>query len=321
MVQVDILGHRAYRGLYPENTLLAFDKAYEAGVDVIETDLQMSADGIVVVNHDATTGRIWNRDYTIGETKWEELQTLRCNDPKFADQRMPSFVEALKWAVEHPRAKLMLDIKFTNDKIILIKSFADMLKVKNDLAYWKKHIIWGLWTVDWYAFGVQTGILNDFPLVCITLSLHVAKSFVEYSKKLDNPHYKLSGVSLHFVSTWSDQFQQKWLPYLKENNVRIYVWTINHEIDFKYCNALPISGFVTDYPLQARSAISKYKRSDTVFQKPKIGSKEGLRFYAFLTLYSWIAQLLFSPWSQYKVIGQWSFSYLMLKLLKLIHFL
>lgn len=36
---VEIVGHRAFKARYPENTLLAFEKAYAAGADVIETDL------------------------------------------------------------------------------------------------------------------------------------------------------------------------------------------------------------------------------------------------------------------------------------------
>ena len=57
---VEIVGHRAFKGKYPENTLLAFEKAYAAGADVIETDLQMTSDGMVVVNHDSDTGRMWD---------------------------------------------------------------------------------------------------------------------------------------------------------------------------------------------------------------------------------------------------------------------
>lgn len=52
---VEIVGHRAFKARYPENTLLAFEKAYAAGADVIETDLQMTSDGMVVVNHDSDT--------------------------------------------------------------------------------------------------------------------------------------------------------------------------------------------------------------------------------------------------------------------------
>ncbi|SCU93513.1 LANO_0E04082g1_1 [Lachancea nothofagi CBS 11611] len=321
MSNARIVGHRAYRGHYPENTFVAFEKALEAGVDVIETDLQMSKDGIVVVNHDQTTLRCWNKDYTISETEWSDLKTLRCNDERFADLRMPTLIEILKWVVDNPNVKLMLDIKFTNNMEILLKTVADMLSVREDLPFWRDHIIWGLWALDWFQYGMETGVIKDFEVVCISLSLEMAKKFVEFSAKLNNPHFKLSGVSLHFVSTWSSSFQTKWIPYLQENNVEIFVWTINKDIDFKYCNALPISGFVTDFPVEARNAITKYDRSKLVFKRPFPLSKEGARFYSYLLLYRVIVEVLFSSWSQYKILGNLSFSLIMIKIMKTIHFL
>lgn len=50
--------HRGWSGLYPENTLLAFQKAIELGVDGFEMDVQLSRDGEVVVFHDETLDRV-----------------------------------------------------------------------------------------------------------------------------------------------------------------------------------------------------------------------------------------------------------------------
>ncbi|GAA0544998.1 glycerophosphodiester phosphodiesterase family protein [Actinomadura livida] len=51
---VEVHGHRGARGLRPENTLPGFAHALELGVDAIELDVGMSADGTVVLNHDQT---------------------------------------------------------------------------------------------------------------------------------------------------------------------------------------------------------------------------------------------------------------------------
>lgn len=48
---LDIQGHRGARGLLPENTLPAFQKALELGVDTLELDLAVTKDGILVVSH------------------------------------------------------------------------------------------------------------------------------------------------------------------------------------------------------------------------------------------------------------------------------
>ena len=44
--------HRGFSGKYPENTLLAFSKAIEEGVDGIENDVHLTKDGVLVVMHD-----------------------------------------------------------------------------------------------------------------------------------------------------------------------------------------------------------------------------------------------------------------------------
>src|SRR4051812_42248014 len=52
----DLQGHRGARGLQPENTLLSFEAALDAGVSSIETDLHLSADGFPVLLHDPRRG-------------------------------------------------------------------------------------------------------------------------------------------------------------------------------------------------------------------------------------------------------------------------
>lgn len=52
-----VLAHRGYREKYPENTLLAFRKGFEAGADGLECDVQKTADGYYVIIHDETIDR------------------------------------------------------------------------------------------------------------------------------------------------------------------------------------------------------------------------------------------------------------------------
>jgi glycerophosphoryl diester phosphodiesterase len=48
----DLQGHRGARGLCPENTLPSFEAALDLGVTSIETDVQLTADGVPVLCHD-----------------------------------------------------------------------------------------------------------------------------------------------------------------------------------------------------------------------------------------------------------------------------
>lgn len=51
------IAHRGFSGIYPENTMLAFEKAIEAGCDGIELDVQLTKDGIPVIMHDEKVNR------------------------------------------------------------------------------------------------------------------------------------------------------------------------------------------------------------------------------------------------------------------------
>ena len=67
-----IFAHRGYSSIFPENTLLAFRKAFEFGADGIELDVQLSKDDEAVVIHDLTTDRTAGvhgavEDFTVSE--------------------------------------------------------------------------------------------------------------------------------------------------------------------------------------------------------------------------------------------------------------
>ena len=53
-----LYAHRGASHERPENTLPAFRRALELGADALETDCHMTADGTIVVSHDATGGRM-----------------------------------------------------------------------------------------------------------------------------------------------------------------------------------------------------------------------------------------------------------------------
>lgn len=63
---IEVQGHRGARGLWPENTLDGFVRAAELGVDVLELDCVLSADGQVIVHHDL----YFNPDITRQDGQW-----------------------------------------------------------------------------------------------------------------------------------------------------------------------------------------------------------------------------------------------------------
>ncbi|EDO19404.1 hypothetical protein Kpol_1002p51 [Vanderwaltozyma polyspora DSM 70294] len=317
-----IVGHRAYKGKYPENTIEAYENAFASGVDIIETDLQMTKDGVVVVNHDSDTGRMWDKELIISESTYEELQELRCKENP--DLKMLTLDQVLEWAVAHPSAKMMLDIKFTNKKIILMKCYSAMMAIKNDRKYWQNRIIWGVWLLDWFKYGVETGVFQDFKVIVITLSLDIAKDFIEYSLQLNNAHYRLYGISIHFVASWTYEYTTNIVPMMKRQNVKVFLWTVNKAVDIKYACQLPsVYAIITDDPVEARHLSAEYVRHHEDIKKfeiPSLISANGIRFHSFVKVYNIVAKILFAKWLHFKVFG-WSIAYVIFLFLRSIKFL
>jgi glycerophosphoryl diester phosphodiesterase len=93
-----IVAHRGASHDAPENTLPAFRRAWELGVECVELDVHLTRDGHVVVMHDATTKRIGGRDKRIDEQTLAELRELDVGgwkSPRYANERIPLLADVL----------------------------------------------------------------------------------------------------------------------------------------------------------------------------------------------------------------------------------
>lgn len=116
-MQNPCVAHRGWSGLYPENTLLAIEKALQhPNVDCVEMDVQMSHDGIPIILHDYTLERTTNGCGWVGNYSLKELKKLDAGSwfsPTYAGEPLPTLQEVL--SLFRPFAKqgkkLNLEIK------------------------------------------------------------------------------------------------------------------------------------------------------------------------------------------------------------------
>ncbi|MBI3891060.1 MAG: glycerophosphodiester phosphodiesterase [Candidatus Wallbacteria bacterium] len=105
-------GHRGARALAPENTLAGFRMALELGVDGVELDVHLSADGHVVVMHDAEVARTTNGKGAVRKLSLEQLRALDagggCGSP-FGGERIPLLEEVL--ALAKGRGRVAIELK------------------------------------------------------------------------------------------------------------------------------------------------------------------------------------------------------------------
>jgi glycerophosphoryl diester phosphodiesterase len=107
-----IAAHRGGAAIWPENSLLAFRSATALGVDVLELDLHVTADGQVVVIHDPTLDRTTTGTGPVGALSPLDLQgiRLRARDGTITTERIPLLSDVLDLAVPL-RVELMPEIK------------------------------------------------------------------------------------------------------------------------------------------------------------------------------------------------------------------
>lgn len=115
-----LIGHRGAAGVAPENTLAAFRAGRAAGVDFIETDVQLSADGVPFLFHDNTPARTTNVEEVFpGRTKdpitsftWKELRRLEAGASfgrRFTGARIPHLDDIAR--IANHRTGVYLEIK------------------------------------------------------------------------------------------------------------------------------------------------------------------------------------------------------------------
>ena len=72
-----IAAHRGGAGLWPENSLTAFQSAVRLPIDLVEFDVHRSADGVLVVIHDATLDRTTSGSGPVAALSADQLRALK----------------------------------------------------------------------------------------------------------------------------------------------------------------------------------------------------------------------------------------------------
>lgn len=120
-------GHRGFCALYPENTLLSFEKAIELGVDAVEFDVWLSKDKVPVLMHDGNPGRTCGVNSHLRKMTLAEIKQLDpCYEEKFGEQfkgkvQVPTLRELLELVkARKPSLKLGVEIKeYTEENVDL----------------------------------------------------------------------------------------------------------------------------------------------------------------------------------------------------------
>jgi glycerophosphoryl diester phosphodiesterase len=126
---VEITAHRGHARAAPENTLSAMRKAIESGADFAEMDVQLTADGKIVLLHDRDFKRVSGVARRLDELTYDEVRRLDVGswfDPAFAGERVPTLAEVI--ALCRGKLRLNIELKFFGPDRKLARAVAELLR-------------------------------------------------------------------------------------------------------------------------------------------------------------------------------------------------
>ena len=111
-----LVAHRGFQKKYPENTLLAYQKAIEAGALSIETDVLLSADKQAVLYHDPTLKRVSGCKGRVKDKTLAELIRTPAFEPhrlgqQFQDQCITPLSDLVELLKAHSQVTAYIEVK------------------------------------------------------------------------------------------------------------------------------------------------------------------------------------------------------------------
>lgn len=230
-----VTAHRGYSGLYPENTMLAFQRAVEAGSDEIELDVQLAKDGTVVIVHDETLERLTGvkgmvKDLTFGELKKLNISTGVYKD-KFGFNPIPSLDEYLSWIKD---TGIVTNIELKNSCYYyegMEEKVISMIKQYNI----EEKII--LSSFNHLSLAKCKKLCPSIP--CGVLSETYLEGGIGYYIRSNNLDFFHPNIDL-----LSDEIAED----CKKHGVEINVWTVNDMGELLKAKTLNCRGVITNYP-------------------------------------------------------------------------
>jgi len=236
-----VIAHRGTSSEAPENTLAAFRLALAQGCDAIELDIHLSADGRVIVCHDATIDRTTNGSGAIAEMTAAQLQQYDAGSwfgESFASERLPLLDEVLDLVP----ASVGINIEIKSYKHPEAeRTLVALLEARNRLD-----------SVFFSSFGHEC-------LLRLKRWSPASKIGLLYEKdEKDYPGYfkrnQTDGYSLHPSHEIVDA---SYVEAAKRQGLKVYPWTIDDPQRMRELIRAGVSGIITNRPKLLRELLKE----------------------------------------------------------------
>lgn len=276
--QIDIQGHRGCRGLYPENTLIAFEHALTYSfVTTLELDVVISKDNKVIISHEPYMNSLFTTKpngeaVTKGEEKMLNLYQMDYATIKTYDvgsRGNKNFLDQQKTATYKPLLSQLFELvqnyesQNPSKKInfnIEIKSEASEYGISqpavapfSDLVYaqFEKYGLWERITLQSFDFEVlkhwHQNIVNGLYKKVLLAAL--------VEKKAPKTTFRQLGFVPDIFSPYYKILTKDRIDFCHKKNAKVIPWTINDIETMQQLVNMGVNGIITDYPNKASSLL------------------------------------------------------------------
>lgn len=248
---MQIFAHRGFSSQYPENTMIAFRRALEAGADGIEFDARLTRDGKIVIMHDATVDRTTNGHGKVRDLSFAEILSLDAGSKKgviFENERIP----VLEQVLDELGRKLLLNIELCNydegDDRMLANQTVDLIE---------KYKLEDTVIVSSFRFNNLVYIKDRNPNISCGLIAKqgfmgiFSRNFLNHSVSVDALHPYYKDVNQNMIH--KEQLCGR----------QVRAWTVNSPTDIINLSQMGINAIFTDDPLIARD----YYKSEKILEE------------------------------------------------------
>lgn len=227
------IAHRGFSGKYPENTMLAFEKALEAGAEGIEFDVHLTKDGQLVIIHDELLDRTTDGKGLVADCTLEELRRLDASAEfkgVYGVNRIPTLEEYYR--------------------LIEGRDFFTNIELKTGVIWYPGIEKKVLEVLDRFDRRKDTVIssFNHFSILRMKeLAPDITCGFLEESRIIGPAAYCVK----HGVECWHPlcyDMTQDVVRELKSAGIKINAWTVNRREDMEDMLRKGIDGVITNFP-------------------------------------------------------------------------
>ena len=278
-----VIAHRGWSGVYPENTLIAFERAIEIGSHVLELDVGLSKDNHLIILHNETLNLTTNSKGLVRKKTLSEIKILDAGSwfhPIFKNTKVPTLEEILELVKKHKKIILNIEIKpeFWNSK--KNSNNIEELVLKSVFKYGLESRVF----ISSFHWGYLLRIRKLTKKIKLAL-LHCNddKKYIRFQSGMEGFERYLPALDLKYlnktyepiaINPQSGELSQNFVNLCHQNRIKVLPYTVNTYTEMEKFLNMGVDGLFTNHPNRLQKFIIEHLEKLHKYHNEEILLKE-----------------------------------------------